>query len=86
MFEDPVIEELHKIREEIAAEHNYDMHAIVLALRRSRQESGRQAVVLPLKQVAEVQKQYGDLIVDEDPMVFLPKDSENNQSLTNRVF
>jgi len=40
MFEDPIIEELHKIREEIAAEHNYDLHEIVAALRRNREKEG----------------------------------------------
>lgn len=35
---DPIIEELHKIREEIAAENNYDLHPIVQSLRRSQRQ------------------------------------------------
>lgn len=52
MLEDPIIEELHKIRAEIAAESNYDMHAIVVALRRRQQAENRTVVILPPKRVA----------------------------------
>lgn len=52
MMEDTIIEELHKIREEIAAEHNYDLHEIVAALRRNREKEGWQVVTLPPNLVA----------------------------------
>ncbi len=51
MFNDPIIEELHKIREQIAAESNYDLHEIVESLRRSQRETGREVVTLPPKLV-----------------------------------
>ncbi len=54
MIEDPIIEELHKIREEIAAESNYDMHAIVVALRRRQQAENRPVISLPPKRVADI--------------------------------
>lgn len=53
MLEDPIIEELHKIRAEIAAESNYDMHAIVVALRRRQQAENRTVVTLPPKRVTD---------------------------------
>lgn len=36
-LEDPILEELHKFREEIAARHNYDIHAIAAEIRRLQQ-------------------------------------------------
>ena len=65
MIEDSIIEELHKIREEIAAESNYDMHAIVVALRRRRQAENRPVVTSPPKRIAdinEVSARVNDLI------------------------
>lgn len=51
MFNDPIIEELHEIREQIAAESNYDLHEIVLSLRRSQRDAGKHVVTLPPKLV-----------------------------------
>ena len=52
MMEDPIIEELHKIRAEIAAESNDEMHAIVVARRRRQQAENRTVVTWPPKRVA----------------------------------
>ena len=52
MTEDPIIEELHKIREEMAAKHNYDVHAIAAEIRQRQQAENRQVVSLPPKRVA----------------------------------
>lgn len=38
MITDPIIEELHRVREEIAAQFNYDVFAIGAALRAKQQE------------------------------------------------
>lgn len=57
MLEDPIIEELHKIRAEIAAESNYDMHAIVAALHRRQQAENRTVVTLPPKRVPVLDKE-----------------------------
>ncbi len=54
MLEDPIIEELHKIREEIAAESNYDLHAIVVALRQHQQAEGRAVISLPPKRTTSI--------------------------------
>jgi hypothetical protein len=46
MVKDPIIEELHAIREQHAAEYNYDIGAIIAALQREELLSGRQFVHL----------------------------------------
>lgn len=69
MMEDPIIEELHKFREQWAAQFNYDIHALVADLRRSQQEENRQVVNLPPKRVADInlgREQISDLIPDEE--------------------
>jgi hypothetical protein len=44
MTPDPIIEELHRIREEIAAQFNYDVFAIGAMLQAKQQEEGRPVV------------------------------------------
>ena len=51
MLEDPIIEELHRVREEIAAEFNYDLSAIVANLQQRQQAENRQVISLPPKRV-----------------------------------
>ena len=51
-MEDPIVEEIHRYREEIAAESNYDMHAIVVALRQRQRNGNYETVTLPPKRVA----------------------------------
>ena len=41
MKSDPVIEELHRIRDEHSKQFNYDVHAICEDIRRREKESGR---------------------------------------------
>ena len=78
MIEDPIIEELHKIREEIAAESNYDMHAIVVALRRRQQAENRPVISLSPKRVAniaEVAARVSELIHREKTNGLLPAET-----------
>lgn len=49
MTTDPIIEELHQIREEIAAEFNYDVFAIGAMLQAKQQEEGRPVVSFSAK-------------------------------------
>jgi len=71
MLEDPIIEELHRVREEIAAEFNYDIEAIVAYLRQQQQMENREVVSLPPKRVApgtdirEVRERVSELIEKE---------------------
>ena len=44
MYSDPIIEELHRIRAELAAKFNYDLRAIVEDARRRQAESGRPTI------------------------------------------
>jgi len=44
MWNDPIIEEIHQIRAEHAAQFNYDLAAIVKDLRKKEQQSGKKFV------------------------------------------
>lgn len=50
-MEDPLIEEIHRYREEWAAQFNYDVHAMAADLRRQQQAENRVVVTLPPKPV-----------------------------------
>ena len=52
MENDPIIEEIHAIREEIAKRYNYDLDAIVLAMNKASAEGGRQVISLPPRPVS----------------------------------
>ena len=54
-MEDPIVEEIHRYREEWAAQFNYDIHAMVEDLRRRQQAENRTVVTLPPKRVAVTQ-------------------------------
>jgi hypothetical protein len=47
MWEDPIVAEIRKIRDEHAAKFNYDVAAIFEDIRRQEKESGRQYVAYP---------------------------------------
>ncbi len=53
MWEDEVLEEIYKIREEHAKSFNYDLQAICDDLRKKQAESGRKIISKPLKQTVE---------------------------------
>lgn len=44
MKSDPVIDELHRVKDEIAKEFNYDIHALFESLREEEKKSGRKYV------------------------------------------
>lgn len=46
MIQDPIVEEVRAIRDEIAREHDYDINAIFDALRQAEASSGRGHVTL----------------------------------------
>lgn len=46
MWQDPIVEEVRRHREEYAKQFNYDLHAICEDLRRKEQASGRNLVSL----------------------------------------
>ena len=50
MTENPIVEQVHRIREEMLAEYGGDLHALIEAMRKRTQESaraGRKVVTLP---------------------------------------
>jgi len=53
---DPIIEEIHAIREALAKESGYDAEKIAEAARRRQAEGGRKAVTLPPRMTPAVKK------------------------------
>lgn len=51
MWEDPIVEEVRKVRDAHAAQFNYDLRAIYQALKQEEAESGRKFVKLSPKRV-----------------------------------
>ncbi|KKD36713.1 MAG: hypothetical protein WAN66_01305 [Limnoraphis robusta] len=49
MWQDEILEEIHRIREEHAKSFNYDLDAMFADWRKKQAESGRQVVSLPPK-------------------------------------
>ncbi len=75
MYDDPIIEE-------IAAKHNYDVHAIAAEIRRLQQAENRQVVTLPPKRVvpdadiSEVKERVSELIHREKTTGLSPEETE----------
>jgi uncharacterized protein (DUF433 family) len=72
MHTDPIIEELHRIREELAAKHNYDVHAIVAEIRNQQQAEDKQVVSLPPK----LANAAASPVIEEEGCVSEPSDRE----------
>ncbi len=49
MWRDPIVDEIHRIREEHARKFNYDLRSIYLDLKRKEKKSGHKTVALPVK-------------------------------------
>lgn len=47
MWNDPIVEEVRKLRDEYAAQFGYDLGAIFKDLKESEQKNGRQTVSFP---------------------------------------
>ena len=54
MWNDPIIEEIHQIRAEHAAQFNYDLAAIVRDLRKKELRSGKKFVSRPPRLLHDV--------------------------------
>ena len=52
MERDPIIEEIHAIREAFAKDHDYDLAAMFTTLNRHQRESGRQVVSFPPRRLS----------------------------------
>ena len=53
---DPIIEEIHAVREEIARQAEYDLERMLEAARARQAADGRQAVRLPPRKAEPVKK------------------------------
>ncbi|MDJ1175703.1 hypothetical protein [Roseofilum capinflatum] len=49
MYQDPIVEEIHRIRQEYSAVFNHDLKAIFADLQKHQAESGREIVDLSAK-------------------------------------
>lgn len=56
MWEDPIVNEIRKIREIHAARFNYDLQAIYRDLKKQEKSSGRTFVSYPSRSCQSVQK------------------------------
>lgn len=56
MWEDPIIEEVRKARQEHAARFGYDLRAIYNDLKTTEKQGGRKVVSLPPKRVKKEEK------------------------------
>ncbi len=59
MWKDPIVEELHQIREQIAREHGNDLHAIVKYFQAKEQKTDRRVVSFAPKRRAGWQPKAG---------------------------
>ena len=53
MQDDPIVEEVRKIREAYAAKFNYDLEAIFQDLKRQERESGRTFLSFPPRRISK---------------------------------
>lgn len=51
MWDDPIIDEVRRIKAEIAAEFNYDLDTLFEDLKQRERESGRTYVTLPPRRI-----------------------------------
>jgi hypothetical protein len=56
MWEDPIVEEVRKVREAHAAQFNYDLQAIYQDLKEQEKKGGRTFVSYPPKRVSVAEK------------------------------
>ena len=54
MWNDPIVEEVRKVREEHAARFDYDLEKIFRDLKEQERKSGRKVVSLPPKRPQEI--------------------------------
>ena len=77
-MEDPIIEEIHKYREEWAAKFNYDLRAMVADLQRNEQQENRVYVSPPppprLPALAEVAARVSELTAREQSTGLTPEE------------
>jgi hypothetical protein len=71
MWEDPIVAEVHRIREELAAKFNYDIKAIFADMRKRQAASGVR-LVFPKKEEATVSESGPDAVPQSTPSKSAP--------------
>jgi len=56
MWKDPIVEEIHRVRRELAQQYEYDLKALVADLQREQEASGREVVTLQPKRIVKKAK------------------------------
>jgi hypothetical protein len=56
MWEDPIVEEVRKVREAHAARFNYDLLAIYHDLKEQEKQSGRQFMSFPPRRAVQIKR------------------------------
>lgn len=59
MQDDPIVEEVRRIREAYAAKFNYDLEAIFQDLKQQERESGRTFVSFPPRRISKPPGKHG---------------------------
>lgn len=57
MWQDPIVEEVRKARDQHAAKFDYDLKRIFADLKQQERNSGREYVTLPPKRLAETARE-----------------------------
>ena len=77
MLDDPIVEEIHKIRDEYAKKFNYDLDAIGADLMKQQKASGRKLVSFPPRKPVVVQiRQRVETVVAEQKGEYGTKKSD----------
>jgi hypothetical protein len=66
MWEDPIVAEVRKVREDYAAQFNFDLQALCRALKEREQRDPRPKVSFPPKPAKLVRKTKPEAILAED--------------------
>lgn len=67
MLDDPIVEEIRKIRDEYAKKFNYDLKAIAADLMKQEKASGRKLVSFPPRKpvIVQVRKQAEAIVAEQ---------------------
>ena len=74
MWEDPIVTEVRKIREDYAARFNFDLQALCRALKESELRDPRPKVALPPKRIKPSHTQNLTVVIAEDTAPYKSQD------------
>lgn len=70
MWEDPIVLEIRKIRDEQSARFNYDLEAIYRDVKNREQSSGREVVSFPPRKPQQEEERDTKMEISSSPPVF----------------